>query len=295
VRWLLFGFLVGQSSLLHSATGQQEHQQHAECRLVLRGYGRNSGRLGVAAAQLNCSSEWGPVPVLINSTHLQHHAGKFVGVEVVSSMDCATHATKAFPFPVYALLHFCSDIRLTILQPEVQDLVLDGVTSASAYQTAVLAFGGRISAKISQGHFRNSVSGPALVTLQQASLRADSTSMDGCTGCSGVGFMTLDNSSATIKNSIFKGMVSDTGAGVLVSNTSRVTVQNSSFSNITVKVEGGGIFVRHNGSLLVSSSSFVRSTAEQGAGIYMMEKSKVGLQGLLACDTQYQAQSHHDC
>jgi hypothetical protein len=104
--WLLLGLLVIQSYNAYSGAAGQEHQPRAQCTLVLRGHGRDRNRLGIAAAQLNCSSESGPVPIVINSTHLQQHARSFTGVRIVSSMGCATHATKGFPYPILPLLLF---------------------------------------------------------------------------------------------------------------------------------------------------------------------------------------------
>jgi hypothetical protein len=158
----------------------------------------------------------------------------------------------------------------------VQDVVLDGITSAKPYHTAVLAFGSRINAKISRGRFSSNAAGPAVVTLQHASLTVEGTAMVDCTGNSGIGVMTLDNSTVSIKNSTFTDMVSESGAAVLVSNTSRVAVLDSSFSNSTVKSEGAGIYAQHNSSLLVRGSSFSGNLAEQGAGVCLLDNVKVG-------------------
>jgi hypothetical protein len=215
--WLLLGLLVAQTYTVYSGAAQQEQAQRAECNLVLRGHGRDSNRLGIAAAQLNCSSDSGPFPIVINSTHLEQHARASTGVRIVSSMDCATHTTKGFPCPIYPLLLFCDDQQLTLLDPVVQDVVLDGVTSAKPYHTAVLAFGGHISARISRGRFSSNTAGPAVVTLQQASLTMEGTTMDDCTGNSGIGVMTLDNSTVNIHSSTFNSMASESGAAVLLS------------------------------------------------------------------------------
>jgi hypothetical protein len=272
---LLLGLLVVLSYDAYSGAAQQEQRQRAKCNLTLRGHGRDSNRLGIAAAQLNCSSKSGPVPIAINSTHLQQHVRGFTGVRIVSNMDCATHATKGFPYPVYPLLLFCSDQQITLLDPVVQDVVSDGITSAKPYHTAVLAFGGHIRVRMIRGRFSSNAAGPAVVTLQHASLTMEGTAMDDCAGNSGVGVMTLDNSTVTIHSSTFNAMVGESGVAVLVSNKSRVVVLDSSFRNSTAKGESAGIYAQHNSSLLVHGSSFSGNLAEQGAGVCLLDNVKV--------------------
>jgi hypothetical protein len=102
---------------------QQEQQRSlAECSLVLLGHG--SGQLGVAYASLNCSSPGGLVPVAINATHMQQHSGKFRGVSVIDNSDCVSHAATSSAGVgrknVHALLYFCGDQNLTLIQPVVK-------------------------------------------------------------------------------------------------------------------------------------------------------------------------------
>jgi hypothetical protein len=118
--------------------------------------GHDSGQLGVAYASLNCSSAGGLVPVAINATHMQKHSGRFRGVTVIDSSDCVSHAATSSAGVgrknVHALLYFCGDQNLTLIQLVVKGVALLDIKSTShSDDPTLLLFGGSIHAGIDGG------------------------------------------------------------------------------------------------------------------------------------------------
>jgi hypothetical protein len=172
-------------ALLAVALPSVSSQAHAECRLLLQGYGHNdsslkgssssydAAKIGVAVATLSCSSSDGtPVTVAINSTYLQQHAAAFTGVQVLSGSACKAQAAAADPSPIHALLYFCSSShQLTLQQPVVQNIQLALAPAGSdAWHQAILAFGSNVNASISGAVFSDNAAGTLMVVRQQAVL-----------------------------------------------------------------------------------------------------------------------------
>jgi hypothetical protein len=260
----------------------QQQQQHAGCRLLLRGH--HNGSLGVAAAQLACSSPSGPVPVFVNSTHLGQYAAAFTGVTLVANEHCATQAaansvSKDWGRP-YGLLFFCSNVRLTLHQPVVQGVALydrPSLASKDAEQTALLAFGGSIDAEISGGEFVGNTAGPAMLAMQNASLSVARTVVHSNVGYRGVGLMALDNSVVNISNSAISNMTSDAGS-VYATHSAHVVMVDSMISDNAAATDGAGIHGAGNSTVLATNTSIIRnSAAGLGAGAYSMLNAKVSL------------------
>jgi hypothetical protein len=173
-------------------------QAHAECKLLLQGYGSNdsssnsssssnTAKIGVAVASMSCnSSDGAPVPVAVNSTYLQQHTTAFSGVQVLSVSECKTYAAAADFWvdpgwvSITALLYFCSSSHhLTLQQPVVRNLKLalpaPGSNFNDTWHQAILAFGSSVNASISGGVFSNNLAGTALVVMQQAVLTVASS------------------------------------------------------------------------------------------------------------------------
>jgi hypothetical protein len=123
------------------------------------------------------------VPIYINSTYLQQHADSFTGVSVASDVTqyCKNLAARQValrrPVHVHAMLYFCSNHHIKLLQPVVERLLLpyvppsnntdDDVSRSTAHVHAILAFGGSVRTSIDGGTFDQNL-GTTMFFMQQA-------------------------------------------------------------------------------------------------------------------------------
>lgn len=285
------------SLLAHASAlaAQLDHNSVPVCALVLTGHNNSSNvsssgssstttsprTPSVAYASLHCTAGHGgnlqdAVRVAINSTYLDWHAANFTGVTVVPGSSCQQHSGDT---ATYALLQFCGNYSLLLVQPVVSHVWLPG-NGGEGWSSAVVAFGGAVTAEVSAGQFIGNAATHVLVTQGTAKVPVSESLFSSNTGSvAAAGASTLH-----ILGSIITSNRAVIGAAVHVSGAANLSINSSILSNSSgdngpaLLGEGNstlGIFhsliSNHTSTAPISSTTDV----DNGAAVYVKESCQL--------------------
>lgn len=250
-------------------------RQQAACHLTVQG---SSAAITTA---LDCLSTL-PVAVLLNAAFI-HDASEWTGV---SALEAPSSRPSSGPqgSAASALLYFCGDYDLHLLQPTVREL--QHVTN----NTALLRFCGNSTTRITGGVFSGN-SGTALLTMQTAVLRVQHSTFTNCTAYSAAVIHAADTSSVTISNTTVTGSQAlapapadksaerwhCVGGAVLTSGEASVVIEASQLDDNKAAF-GAVIASTGNSSVSISDSVINHNSAGVAGGVLCAEgnSSQVG-------------------
>jgi predicted outer membrane repeat protein len=241
---------------------------------------------------LHCQSDQGPIRVFVNSNLITNRAAQqFTGVQpsyyngsggralgndndggggggegAVSSADCPD---GRLPAASRALLHFCGDLHLEILNLTVEGVQLTQDIKPSRdpiplnISSPVVLFGSsssnsHLTVNILRAHIVNSAAHAALLVHGSSSTRVNITNMlcRGNLGQSGACLAVTGAAVVRLSSSVIDNCTAVRGAGLFVSDTANVGIDNCTFSHCVGCVAGGAIQVRDLAVLNITNSRF---------------------------------------
>jgi hypothetical protein len=188
----------------------------------------------------------------------------------------------AAPTAMFALLYFCGSYHVHLVAPVLQNISLP-YTSYSpssghiSNASALLAFGGQVSATLTAGRVTNNTGITAMLLMDDAAVTVVDTVFPGNQGHQGPACLVLHQAQLVMAGSYASSNVATEGGGVLFAqDNARVNVTNSTFANNSVlppslvmfaMADGGGVISAHdNATVSVTNSSMVGNSAAWAAG-----------------------------
>lgn len=237
-------FTVFMASIGSAQIAPAKQRQRAVCSLKLEG-STAAVEFMVASAQLDCNSTL-PISVGVNTTYLGKHILHFTGVQVVSNLACQQQAqgwvtSSGGTFKsMLAMLYFCGDYDITLLQPKVLNMRLE--QNSSEWFSAILAFGGSTTATIRQGSFAGNSAGSIIVAFQTATLQVeDSSVFDHNSGLTGTGIKAMDEATVVVRYISFRHNTATWGGALGCYQNASISIDSCLFQNNTVSTWGGAV------------------------------------------------------
>lgn len=242
-------------------------KNHAECQLGAQ------GSPGSVAVSFNCSAAANSAPIIVGINSSLVTATNIIGVLVQEAPGVCKPATGPGGTPMSALLYFCGDYSITFVQPVVQGVSVD------PNSTAIIAFGGSISATLSSGIITGN-SGRMLSLTDQAAVHLQDSTFSNNSAAAAAVALTADNAALTIRNSTIIGNQAlaaapaepsaefwrCTGGAVLASGSSRISIQGSLISNNSAAF-GAALAMLNSSSAVVADSVFQYNSAGVAGGV----------------------------
>eukprot|EP00775_Hariotina_reticulata_P002827 gene2827-3120_t len=300
VCWLIIGiFIVSPPTSLAQQPiklGAVLPRPTADCKLLIRGHGPS--RTGPDTVQLRCmyppeaaaalsggaaalppitigiiSSAARSVPQLTGVLGGYHavmaaQAMSFQGVTVLNSSELpcqqSLEAVVAGGIPLYALMYFCGDsYSIRLMQPIVQHVWLDYDAGNSLWDTAVVAFGGSITADVVDGQIVNNNGGSVFITMQDAAVHVQGHAVfSNNFGNPGAGVWARGKSLLTVEGAVFDmNNSSDYGGAIAVMENATLIAHGVNFTRNIAKIGGRAVYAQGGAQVLVNNCVFSSNTA----------------------------------
>lgn len=225
------------------------HRQRGVCSLNFQGATEpKTLEAIVASAELHCESTL-PVSIGVNSAYLGQHVSRFTGVQVVHGLPCQQQAEQG-PWgasgrttALLAMLYFCGDYHITLLQPRVLNVTLQ--QNSSDWTSAILAFGASSTATVLQGAFLGNSAGSTIVAFQSATVVVqDHSVFDHNRGLWGAGIAAIDEAGLVVEDVTFSHNSATKGGALGCNQHASISIDRCRFHNNTAGMSGGAVCSR---------------------------------------------------
>jgi hypothetical protein len=292
------GLLLQLVLLLHccsskaAAAAEAAAAQHAVCQLVLHGYSTasssssssNAGDVELTSSStgfLSCTPDNIPVGITSSITGLDvaRSAAAAHGIYDLDE-DCKQQAAALLYTPV---LFFCGNYSITLTNPVVHGIGRASANATAASSLALLAFGGRVKASISNGSFVGNKVGAVVLLLGNASLVVNSSAFSSntlngsCISAAGALSLVVENSTfANNSASPPAALVAlDGGAALRIAGSANASCNACVISGNKAEGWGGGVRTLGSARLTMRGCFLRNNSAQQGGSLWAGESSRV--------------------
>ncbi|KAF6265474.1 hypothetical protein COO60DRAFT_1623865 [Scenedesmus sp. NREL 46B-D3] len=234
----------------------------------------------------HCSGNMKRRPTIfgVSEEYLLNASQHFSGVLVDQGQACKSRAAAlASPTAMFALLYLCGNYHVNLVAPVLQNILLpynsysasSGVISNAS---ALLAFGGRVSATITAGRVANNTGISALLLMDAAVVRVADTAFSGNQGHQGTAGLVLHQARLTVAGSHASSNVATEGGGVLFAqDNARIAVANSTFVSNSVPnlLKGGGVVMAYNSANISIIDCTLTGNHANFGGVALMKGSSI--------------------